>query len=89
MWPNSPGRFLRGFAAQNTPYFGGTLWLVPSTPNLPTVTTDASGNLSYAPPIDPAWVGQTVHFQFQYRDLGQTDGTNLALSNAGWAVVTL
>jgi hypothetical protein len=79
---------LRGFAAQNTPYLGGTLWLVPSLPDGPTLAIDAAGNASWSPAIDAAWIGQTLHFQFSYRDLGQTDGTNAALSNAGWAVVT-
>jgi hypothetical protein len=93
--PNSSGSFVWGYAAQSWPYLGGTLWVVPSLAGSGTLSIDASGNVSWSPTIDTnpvslgGMLGKTLHFQFIYRDTQQSDGTNTAMSNAGWAVVSL
>lgn len=89
---NETGLFLYGFAAGNTPFFGGTLCIGGSLKRSPVLTTSGTKHLcngrldfhmtqSYMA-LQGLTPGTKVHAQGWYRDPSHPDGTGVGLTDA-------
>jgi hypothetical protein len=80
--PNKPSVFLYGPKASNATFGPGRLYVGPPFMRLPASTTDASGSLSQAFPIDFAMVGTLQCIQGWTRDPALAGASKFALTDA-------
>lgn len=77
-WSNS--------GANNAPFAGGTLCLLPPTTRGPVHVYDSLGGVTVPITIQASDVGNTRWFQFWFRDANHPDGTGTGLTNAAEVV---
>jgi len=71
-----------GFARDQKPFAGGTLWCKTPVKRMGVSVTNLSGSVSYAIPIDASMAGTRRCYQFWFRDPFVADGSNVGLSSA-------
>jgi hypothetical protein len=78
--PGQRAILFHGFAPQASPFWGGTMYVLPPFQRRRPVFPDPFGFKQTKITIDPAWVGQKLYFQWWYRD--PTASFKVGLSNA-------
>lgn len=71
-----------GFARDQKPFAGGTLWCKTPVKRMGVSVTNLAGQVSYAIPIDASMAGTRRCYQFWFRDPFVADGSNVGLSSA-------
>jgi hypothetical protein len=66
--PGTKAILFHGFAPQASPFYGGTNYVLPPLYRHRPIKTDVFGYGKKRVPIDPAWVGGTVYFQWWFKD---------------------
>lgn len=71
-----------GFAPDQKPFSGGTLWVDTPVRRMSVSQTDSLGSVAYPVAIDASMPGTKRYYQFWFRDPFHPDGTNVGLSAA-------
>ena len=71
-----------GFARDQKPFAGGTLWVRTPVKRMGVSTTNNLGSVTYPIPIDSSLAGTVRCYQFWVRDPFVADGSNVGLSSA-------
>ena len=71
-----------GFARDQKPFAGGTLWCKTPVKRMGVSVTSLAGSVTYPIPIDASMAGTRRCYQFWFRDPFVADGSNVGLSSA-------
>ena len=71
-----------GFARDQKPFAGGTLWCKTPVKRMGVSVTSLAGNVTYPIAIDASMAGTRRCYQFWFRDPFVADGSNVGLSSA-------